>query len=273
MKKRIISAVLLLPLFLAILLAAPKWAAAVLFSVMAAIASFELLYNTGMVKHIRLVIYSCIAAFLVPIWCHFGMKFVFAQLGITVFFVLIFVEMMLSHIKLRFDKVAVCFVAAFLLPYMLANPVRIMNVYSGRYMVLLPFVAAFMGDTGAYFIGRAFGHKKLAPVISPNKTVEGLIGGIAFGVISMIGYGLVLQFVFHLEINYVYALVYGALGAVCGAFGDLCFSVIKRQTGIKDFGNLIPGHGGILDRFDACIVVGCFMEILIQWIPMVVKNG
>ena len=273
MKKRIISAALLLPVFLAILLAAPKAVAAILFSFMAAIAAFELLYNTGLVKHTRVVIYTCVAAFLVPLWCHFGMKFVYAQLGLVIFFALIFMEMMLSHIKLRFDKVAVCFVAGLLLPYMLSNPVRIMNVFSGRYMVLLPFVAAFMGDTGAYFIGRSFGHKKLAPVISPNKTVEGLIGSVAFGVISMLVYGMVLQFAFELKINYFFAVIYGVVGAVSGAFGDLCFSVIKRQTGIKDFGNLIPGHGGILDRFDATIVVGCVMEILIQWIPMVVNNG
>ena len=264
---------MLLPVFLAIVLAAPKIVAAVLFSLMSAIAAYELLHNTGLVKHTRLVIYTCVTAFLVPLWCHFGMKFVFAQLGLVTFYALLFMEMMLSHIKLRFDKVAVCFVAGLLLPYMLSNPVRIMNVFSGRYMVLIPFVAAFMGDTGAYFIGRSFGQKKLAPSISPNKTVEGLIGGIGFGVVSMLLYGVVLQFAFDLKINYLFAVIYGIVGAVSGAFGDLCFSVIKRQTGIKDFGNLIPGHGGILDRFDASIVVGCVIEILIQWIPMVVNNG
>ena len=86
----------------------------------------------------------------------------------------------------------------------------------------------------------------------------------------MVIYCIVLQFAFNFQVNYVYAVVYGILGAAVGVFGDLCFSVVKRQTGIKDYGNLIPGHGGVLDRFDSMMMVGPLMEALLILIPLTV---
>ena len=86
----------------------------------------------------------------------------------------------------------------------------------------------------------------------------------------MLIYTLVLRFVFSFNVNYLYAVIYGVLGSLGAVFGDLCFSVIKRQTGIKDYGNLIPGHGGILDRFDSMMVVGPLAEILLLSIPVAV---
>ena len=130
---------------------------------------------------------------------------------------------------------------------------------------------AFLSDTGAYFAGLKFGKHKLAPVISPKKTVEGVIGGILGAVLGMVIYCAVLQLGFGFRVNYLLALLYGVAGSAAGVFGDLCFSVIKRQTGIKDYGNLIPGHGGILDRFDSMIVVGTLAEVLLLILPVAVK--
>ena len=87
----------------------------------------------------------------------------------------------------------------------------------------------------------------------------------------MVVYALALDFFFDLQVNYIYAVIYGILGSLGAVFGDLCFSVIKRQTGIKDYGNLIPGHGGVLDRFDSMMVVGPLAEALILLIPVAVK--
>ena len=85
----------------------------------------------------------------------------------------------------------------------------------------------------------------------------------------MVVYCLIMQFVFHLQVNYFYAVIYGIVGALAGVFGDLSFSAIKRQTGIKDYGNLIPGHGGILDRFGSTTVVAPLTEALLLLIPVV----
>ena len=142
---------------------------------------------------------------------------------------------------------------------------------NGRFYIMIPFVIAFISDSGAYFAGRFLGKHKLAPTISPKKTVEGAVGGLLGAVLGMVIYGLVLQFAFDFSVNYFACVVYGLLGAVAGIFGDLCFSCIKRQTGIKDYSNLIPGHGGILDRFDSNIIIAPLVEILMIWWPVAVR--
>ena len=271
MKKRVITAVVLVPLLLLILFLAPKWATGILFSLISGLAAFELTFCTGLVKHPRLVAYSVLAAVIVPLWCQFGMNPIWSRAGLLLFVLLMFMEMMLSNLRLKLGKVAICFVAGILLPYLLASIVRIMNWNIGRYLVLIPFVVAFLSDTGAYFIGCRFGKHKLAPEISPNKSVEGVLGGLVSAVLGMILYCIVLSVAFQCRVNYLFAVVYGLVGSVAGVFGDLCFSVIKRQTGIKDYGNLMPGHGGALDRFDSMHVVAPLIELLLMVLPVVVK--
>jgi phosphatidate cytidylyltransferase len=141
----------------------------------------------------------------------------------------------------------------------------------GRHLILAPFVMAFMSDTGAYFAGYLFGKHKLAPVISPKKTVEGMVGGILVAMVGLVLYALLLNLGFGFKVNYLYALVYGLVGSLGGVFGDLSFSVIKRQAGIKDYSKLIPGHGGMLDRFDSMLIVAPLTEALMILIPLAVK--
>lgn len=271
MKKRVITSVVLLPLLLAVLLVAPKILTAVVFSVLSVLAALELLYNTGLVRHLRLVAYSAVMAALVPFWCFYGMDPVVAQTAVFIFTAILFAEMMIAHARLPLETVALCYVGALLVPYMLSAVVRIIAVNNGRYLVLIPFVLAFLSDSGAYFIGRKFGRHKMAPIISPNKSMEGLFGGIVTAMVGMIIYTLIMEHGFDCKVDYGYAVFYGFAGSLAGVFGDLAFSVIKRLTGIKDYGQLIPGHGGILDRFDSVIAVAPLVELLLIWIPAVVK--
>ena len=104
-----------------------------------------------------------------------------------------------------------------------------------------------------------------------EKTVEGAVGGVLGGIAGMLVYCLVLSKCFSFTVNYWYALVYGVLGALAAMFGDLSFSAIKRQNGIKDYGNLIPGHGGVLDRFDSMTLVAPLAEILLILLPIAVR--
>lgn len=131
---------------------------------------------------------------------------------------------------------------------------------------------AFTADSGAYFVGRALGKHKLAPVISPNKTVEGAAGGVLCAMLFMGLYGLVLKQAFQFDVITWYAVLYGALGAGASILGDLGFSAVKRQMNLKDYGNLIPGHGGILDRFDSMMLVAPLMEILLRMLPFAVPT-
>ena len=270
MKTRIIAAVALLPLLLLVVLAAPAVFTGILFGLMAAIAAYELLIGTGIVKHIRLTVYTMICGFWCVLWGCLDIGYAWLLLVILLFWIVLFAEMMASQMQLAFDKVCACFVAGVLLPLLIGSLVRIHGYEKGRFLILIPFVLAFLSDTGAYFIGLAFGKHKLAPVISPKKSIEGVFGGVGGAIIGMLIYCFVLNTFFKFEVNYLYALIYGVLGSLAGVFGDLCFSVIKRQTGIKDYGNLIPGHGGILDRFDSMMVVGPLVEVLLLLLPVVV---
>lgn len=271
MKTRVIAAAVLAPLLLVVLLFLPKVVTAVVGALSCAMMAYELLYSTNLVRHTRLVVYSAVMAFFVGIWCFAGMNYAWGMLGFLVFFSAVFGELMMNHVKIRFDRIAVCFLAAVLLPFMFSALVRLHILKNGRYLIMIPFFVAWLSDSGAYFAGRAFGQRKLAPVISPKKTVEGMIGGILVAMAGLVAYMLILNIFFDFKVNYVYALVYGIVGSLGGVFGDLCFSAIKRQAGIKDYSNLIPGHGGMLDRFDSMIVVAPLVEALLEIIPVAVK--
>ena len=271
MKTRILAAVVLLPALLVILLVLPPVWTAILFGVAAAIGAYELLWGTGLVKNTRLIIYASIMAFLVSIWSYFGTNYAAALIGVLLFVAVLYAEELASKATLSFEKITVCLAGGLLIPFMLTALVRIRSGIHGEYLVLLPFVMAFMSDSGAYFVGCACGKHKLAPTISPKKTIEGVVGGVAGGIVGMIVYCLVLHFGFGFQVNYFYAAVYGVIGSLAAVFGDLAFSAIKRQTGIKDYGNLIPGHGGVLDRFDSMTVVAPLAEVLLMLLPVAVK--
>lgn len=271
MKKRIMTAAVLVPILMVVLYALPKAVAVVVVSLLSAIAAYELLYRTELVKHVRLVAYSVLTAAFLPLWSGLHWSTMIGQAVVLAFFALLFMEMMLSEMKLRVEKIALCVFGGLLVPYLLSSLIRILTPDGGRYVILIPFVLAFLSDTGAYFIGCRFGKHKLAPVISPKKSIEGVFGGVAFAVIGMLLYCAVMALIFKCTVNFGYALVYGVLGSLAGVFGDLCFSVIKRQTGIKDYGNLIPGHGGVLDRFDSMLVVCPLVELMLAVFPVVVK--
>lgn len=262
---------ILVAVVLAVTLWAPQFVLAVFLSALSAIAVNELLYNTGLVKGGRLRFYTAVMAFLVPIWCYFGSNGVAALIAVLVFYMLLATELVLAKTKLPFVQSGVCLAGGLLIPYLFSSLLRIALADNGRYLIMLPFVVAFMSDIGAYLIGISMGKHKLCPAVSPKKTVEGFVGGIAFAVLGAVLYGLVLQLCFGFNVNYFFAVIYGVLGSLAGVMGDLSFSVIKRQTCIKDYGYLLPGHGGVLDRFDSVILVSPLIEVLLLLLPMAVR--
>ena len=271
MKTRILAAAVLVPVLLIILLALPKLVASIVFALMMAIAAYELLYRTGLVRHTRLVIWSALMAVAVTIWSYFDAVHDYAVIGILIFLVALFGEMMHDHVKVSFDMIAMCVVSGLVVPYLLTSLIRILDLKLGRFLILVPFAIAFLSDAGAYFVGMRFGKHKLAPVVSPNKTIEGVLGGLVTSMLGMLIYGVVLQ-ILSFKVNYGLAVLYGLLGSAAATFGDLCFSIIKRQTGIKDYGNLIPGHGGVLDRFDSMMTVAPMIEVLLSLLPFAVTR-
>ena len=145
--------------------------------------------------------------------------------------------------------------------------------YDAIYFILLILCFAWGGDTAAYFAGRAFGKHKLCPVVSPKKTVEGAIGGVlgtmVFGVVATLIYSIAanrMEAFTRSNIGvsmYVIIALLGCIAAVLGIYGDLFASVVKRQCGIKDYGTIFPGHGGILDRFDSVMFIAPFVTMVV----------
>ena len=147
--------------------------------------------------------------------------------------------------------------------------------YDAIYFILLALCFAWGGDSAAYFAGRFFGRHKLAPIVSPHKTVEGAVGGVlgsmVLGILATAIYsGISGRFVsLTVEVNvrhYLLIALLGAAASVLGILGDLFASAIKRQVGIKDYGTIFPGHGGILDRFDSVMFIAPFVAFIVRFL-------
>lgn len=272
MKTRVIVAAIGLPLLLAIVLFCPVWCTAIVVAALSALAVYELLYTAGQLRHIRVIAYSAVVAASVPFWCCFGSPHVWGLAIVWLYFAALFLELIVAKTKLPLSRLCVAAFSALVVPFLLSALVRILNLNYGRYYIIAALILPFASDSGAYFVGRAFGRHKLAPVVSPNKTVEGLIGGIAGSALLMLLYCLVLQLAFGFTVDYLAGAIYGVVGALAGVVGDLAFSVVKRQSGIKDYGNLLPGHGGALDRFDSMAVTAPLTELLLLLMPLIVKG-
>jgi phosphatidate cytidylyltransferase len=137
------------------------------------------------------------------------------------------------------------------IPLLLSHIIPLRNGPDGVYWVFLIIVIAFAGDVAAFYIGRTFGRRKLAPAVSPGKTVEGIFGLVAGSVLGTALY----QFFFFPQIPLVHAVMMGFIGSLLGQMGDLFESTIKRSSGAKDSGIMLPGHGGILDRIDCLLFI------------------
>ncbi len=128
--------------------------------------------------------------------------------------------------------------------------------------VVLTLTIAWFGDTGGYFFGRYFGKRKLYALVSPNKTQEGLVGVILGAILACV----LAHFWYLRELPLGHALILGVIAGVLGQLGDLLESLLKRATGIKDSGRIVPGHGGLLDRLDAVLIVGPVVYIYAVWL-------
>ena len=162
-------------------------------------------------------------------------------------------------------------VGALYVGWMLSYWLNLRGLEDGRNWVYLAMLTTFANDTGAYFVGRARGRHKLAPAISPGKTWEGAIGGLASAILASIVLATVLKLI-SLEFGTPFAFKYwqiALLGFLIGLFaqiGDLIESLLKRNMQVKESGSLLPGHGGILDRFDSLIFVGAVVYYYTLWV-------
>ena len=268
MKARILVAVVCIPFLLVIIYALPPVATVVLVAVLCVISVLEMLTGTGLVKDRVILVISMIIAAGIPFWSYYSLSIELAVCGVFAYFIAMFAVALCRHQTVKIGEIFVSFFAAVLIPLFLSSLVRIFRMEYGEYYILIPIAIAFVADAGAYFVGTFLGKHKMAPQLSPKKTWEGVFGGAATAVLIMLLYCCVCQFVFGRQPRYGYAVFYALIGTVLDYEGDLAFSLIKRQTGIKDYGKVLPGHGGILDRFDSMVFVAPLTELLLQILPL-----
>ena len=268
MLTRIIVAVICLPLFLAVIFFAPVWVYGIVVGVIAGVSAWELLRAVGGINK-RMHIVSSLFALSMPILSIIYDAGAVFTVMVFLLFAYTLCELMrsVSYEKgLKLETVAICILAGAVMPLMLTSLVKLAQRPHGVVYALLPYVAAFLSDSGAYFIGIFFGKHKLAPRLSPKKSIEGAVGGLVTTVIAMIIFGIVLHALDY-KVNFYIMAVYGVFGSAACQLGDLSFSAIKRLYGVKDYGNLLPGHGGMLDRFDSTFWTAVMVDILVSWLP------
>lgn len=270
MKARILVAVVLAPLFFVDLFLLPPVCLAVTVAAISAMASYELLRATQVAHHNLMYVYTAAAAAVIPMGYWLGRG------GLVTFGVALLLMAALFWVAIRlygqenevgFEHVMVCLFGGLMIPVFLSALVRLKGMENGGYLVLLPVICAFLTDAGAYFAGVFLGKHRGITKVSPNKSLEGYIGGILSGAVFLLLYGLLLQRCAHLEVSFPIMAVYGLLGSAITELGDLSFSLVKRQYQIKDYGDLLPGHGGMLDRFDSMIFAAPMLLLLVELFP------
>ncbi len=268
MRTRTIAGFALMGIMFVVLFFAPPWTVPLSISIISALAIHELLYTTGFIRGKKLITYAVVTAFIVPIWAFFGSNSLFALGYIFIFVFLLFIESITAG-NMSFEKISGIFFAGTIIPYFFTSVSEMYFLPNGRFLVLLPILAAFSSDVFALLFGLKFGKRKLSPSISPNKTVEGSVGGLLMAPVILCIYGYIIYRSFNFDVDYLRLVLYGLVGAFAGQIGDLSMSFIKREFKIKDFGSLIPGHGGILDRFDSILFAAPLIYVLFQILPAI----
>ena len=252
MKSRLIVAAIGIPLLLVVLCVLPPWATALLFAAVCCIGVHELFHVMGLGER-KAAMALCMASAVLIQGAVLLLSFSLILFLFLPFLVLLFLLWVAYYEKDKpfgTEGLAGAVFSGLLVPLGLAAMTALRNGENGRLLVLAPLFVTFTGDSGAYFVGRAMGKHKMSPRTSPNKTVEGLIGGLIVATLGLVVYGLILR-AFGIRADLWKLAVTGLLCGCCAQLGDLAFSLIKRQYGAKDYGRLLPGHGGAYDRFDS----------------------
>lgn len=273
MAKRIIVAVVLMPIMLWIMLAPPALAWTALVCLISAMASFELLRAVGEEKiTLSMKAVTILSAAILPFGSWGGWGTAYVNLMSFVVMAVCFWCAIRSYdednAQIGFFHVLTSLFAGIIIPLALSALVELRQMDHGKYLVLLAVLLTFATDAGAYFAGVFLGRHRGITKVSPNKSVEGYIGGFISGIVFAILYGVVVGKIDGGSVNLLPLALCGLFGALATEVGDLAFSFIKRQYGVKDFGHLLPGHGGILDRFDSMLFCGPVVLFIVQHLPV-----
>lgn len=275
MKKRIIAALIMVPLTVAVLLAGNKvvTAAAMLLTIA---ASYEICASYGFKFKDKTApfLYIMLSTVFVGVLSASESKaYVEPSIVKLCFFIYLlagFIIILLNHGKIKVSNIMASVALCAVITFFFMHAVNIRTDFEfGRELLWIVPVAACMTDTFALFVGKYFGKRKLAPAISPKKTVAGSVGGILGSVLSLGVYGVAVMLINpSIHVNFPALALLGILSSVAAQIGDLSMSAVKREVGIKDYGHIIPGHGGILDRIDSIIFTAPLVYYFISYVTV-----
>ncbi len=279
MKTRIITAVVAAAVFIPILIFSNTWIFPIAMAFACVVACMEMLSCVGQIKNLWLAIPVCLIAAAAPLAMRFSyiycgdtsksfseyLKYAVGVALIAVIYILGVAVFNNKKLPIT-DAAMVCAGCLYIISAFTSIVYLRDYVALGEYIYFLVFLSAWICDSFAFFTGILLGKHKLIPSVSPKKTVEGAVGGIVFTVITMVVFGFVIETFFDphgvISANYLILAISGVFVAVVSQIGDLLMSVIKRHYNIKDYGKILPGHGGILDRFDSVLAVSIVIAVI-----------
>ena len=275
MKTRIISGAVLVAALVGLLFASTKWSPIIFIAcaVLAAIGVYEALYATGIAKNkIITAVGSAFSVIFIlrPLLADILTTNSSVVIDITdgtvvipLFCLIQFALYLKFHKDIKLEGMLGMIILPIIIAYAFLSFAQLVSYQASLFYVVLVFCWSAVADTGAYFTGVAIGKHKMAPVISPKKSWEGLFGGILSSLLVTFGVCMLYRYCFDVEVNLLEILLITPIFVLIGVMGDLTASLIKRKCGIKDFGKLIPGHGGVLDRFDSILMISAALSILL----------
>lgn len=271
MKTRIISAVVGLAILVAVFYFFETVVLDIAVALLSAVAVYEMINAIGLAKDKTFAI-ACAAFgafFSSDYYRAFGSLTGFAEFCLAV---ALFIYVLKNHKVVKATDVAFAFMFTVVLPraFSVLLLFRNQGTTTAYFFATMSLAIAWLNDTCAYFSGYFFGKRKLCPDISPKKTVEGAIGGVIGDVLLCSVIALLFESFTDLSLNWLSVIIFMPIGAVLGILGDLAASIIKRQVGIKDYGKIMPGHGGVMDRFDSWIFIAPILYIWNIYFPFVV---
>ena len=276
MKDRTISSIVIIAIALTLVAFSGYIVYPIGLAALAVIAVFEILRVIGAHNNLILTIPAYLFAAVFPITAYFVNKetviyFLLAlATGVFVYLIWLMAVSVFSRGKIAFSHVTEVFASVIYVTVSVTSLslLRYLNRDWGVFAVILVFVISWVCDTSAFVVGSLMGKHKLIPEVSPKKTVEGSVGGIIFSTLFCLLYGLGLDLIMtDMYVNYLVLGCCGALLSVVSQIGDLIASLIKREHGVKDYGKILPGHGGLMDRFDSVLAVSTILLIICILFP------
>jgi phosphatidate cytidylyltransferase len=270
MKVRIITAACMALVGIPILIFSKYIVFPIALAILAFIGTYEMLRVLGSEKNYFISVPAYLMALAAPILAYFFtgetiVTVVFltcVAAGLFAYLIYLYFVAVFMRGKLKFSKITEAFSAVLYIVLSFTSISVLRYIKNGIWSLVIILVAAWGSDVFAYFSGMLFGKHKLIPEISPKKTVEGSIGGIVSATLLMLLYGFIVSKATGLSANYAVLVISGAVLSAASQVGDLIASLIKRENGVKDYGNIFPGHGGVMDRFDSVLSISTILMVI-----------